>query len=128
MSTSISEMHMAENEVVFRQFNEKAQARFDEIKRVAAEEGEEALSKQYDVPLPFFCECSDENCKKRIYIAPSQYKAIHAQRNSFILISGHEVTDIEKVIKKEKDYVIVNKYIHPPSTVLKLHKTDVDNS
>lgn len=128
MSKSLSDQRMAENEVVFRQFNEKAQARVEEIKRVAIEEGEEALSKQYDVPLPFICECSDENCDKRIDLKPSRYKEIHLQRNSFVLIPGHEVTEIERVVVTQKDYVIVSKFVYPSANVSKLHKTDVDNS
>ena len=128
MQKSLSELRMAENEVVFRQYNEQAQAGFEEIKRVAKEEGEESLIEDYDVPLPFYCECSDENCEKRIQLEPSRYNNIHTHRNSFVLIPGHEVTDIEEVVITEKNYVVVNKFIEPPFTITKLHKTDVDNS
>lgn len=128
MSMSLSEQRMAENEVVFRQNNEKIQRGFESIKTVAIEEKEAASYERYDNPVPFYCECSDENCHKRVQLSPSRYREIHIKRNRFVIVPGHQVVSIEKVITEEKEYSIVEKLIPPPVSAEKLQKTEVDNS
>jgi len=128
MSESLSERRMVENEVVFRQYNESIGQGFDEIRQLARETDQEHLIPKDDTPLYFYCECSDENCVKRLKIKPSRYTAIHKNRYHFVIVNGHEVANIERIVRKLPGYSIVEKNIEPPETVSSLQPTDIDNS
>jgi hypothetical protein len=128
MSESLSERRMVENEVVFRRHNENVQQGFDKIKKLAQETSQDFLEPDDDTPLYFYCECSDENCRQRILMKPSEHAKIHKDRYQFVLIPGHETTVIEQVIERTDDYNIVEKFNKPPESVGSLQPTDVDNS
>ena len=128
MNNAPSKRRMAENEVVFREYNERVGKSFDELKRMAKEANQESFIRDDDTPLHFYCECSDENCRERIEMAPSRYKQIHKKRDRFVVIVGHEVKDIEHILEKQDGYSIVEKLIPIPKTVSTLKKTSVDNT
>lgn len=119
---------MIENEVVFRHHNERVQKNFQEIKQLAREANQEYLVRDDDTALHFYCECSDENCRQRVQMKPTVYTKIHKRRNCFVLISGHDVKRIERVIQKEKHYWVVEKFVKLPETVRELQPTNVDNT
>lgn len=128
MSQSISQRRMVENEVVFRERNESVQKGFEELVNIAKEDGQESLINDNDEPLHFYCECADENCRERILLKPSKYKQIHKKRNRFIVIEGHDVKNIEKVVAKKSKYWVVEKFFKPPATASGLNPTAVDNT
>ncbi len=128
MSDPLSERRMAENEVVFRNYNEGIQKGFDEAKKYAKEDGQEDLISEEDLPLLFYCECSDENCTIRVSLKLSRYSEIHKARDRFVIASGHETLAIERIISKEADFYIVEKFTVPPEGVTELKPTDLDNS
>jgi hypothetical protein len=110
MNKAVLERRRAENEIVFRRFNESVFSRLNELDKVAQEEGVETVAIDEHKPLLFYCECSDENCKKRIKISPDAYARIHKNRDTFIIVSGHEVTSVEDVIDKNRAYYVVKKH------------------
>ena len=118
---------MAQNEVMFRKFNERTATRLEKLVRSATEDGN-SLGKHADLPLHFYCECSDEKCDDRIVIKPSDYKKLHKNSNQFLILPGHRVASIERIVKEEKDFTVVEKYFTPPKKGLKLRPTDLDNS
>jgi hypothetical protein len=61
MSESFSDRRLAENEVIFKDRNKSVQKRFDEVNKIASEEGHEPVALDDDTPLYFYCECADEN-------------------------------------------------------------------
>lgn len=124
----MSDRRMAENEVVFREYNEKVQQGIENLKKIAAAEGQTDQLGDLDMELEFFCECSDENCRRRITMKPSLYTKIHKKRDHFIIIPAHEAKIIEHVVLAKSDYSIVRKYITPPETAGKLHPTSMNNS
>lgn len=105
---------LAANEALFRAYNERVQLGIEAIKAVAKEDNQEDMLTDLDEPLQFYCECSDVNCTERIKLTPSHYASIHKDRNRFIIIPGHETKKVEKVIDKEKDYYVVEKFVHAP--------------
>ncbi|MGH7195803.1 MAG: hypothetical protein ACREGA_03430 [Candidatus Saccharimonadales bacterium] len=119
---------LAENEAVFREYNEGVQKGLDELKKVAAEEDQQYLAQEINSPLHFYCECADENCRERIQLTPKEYKEVHANRSRFIVVAGHNVAALEKVVGRELEYWVVEKFIKPPNTAKKLNATPVDNS
>lgn len=128
MSSKLSKRRMAENEVVFRKYNEQIQKNLDKLQKVAVEEGDQVIEIDEDMPLHFYCECADENCRKRILINPKIYNNIHAARNRFTVVPGHEVPEIEEVTETKSTYYVVTKYDVPRQTVTTLSHTAVDNS
>ena len=119
---------MNENEVVFRKYNESIKKGFDELTRIAKEDGMETLFQPPDSPLYFYCECSDENCRERVQLKPSSYDAIHKHRARFVIVPGHETESIERIFDKKTGYDVVEKLVTPSESVTTLKKTEVDNS
>lgn len=119
---------MAENEVYFRQQNESVQEGFKSLIKLANEIGQEDLIQETDTPLHFYCECSDENCRERIVIKPSEYTKIHANRNQFVIVPNHEVTNIEKVVAETPEYFVVQKFLDLPEDVDSLNLTPIVNA
>jgi hypothetical protein len=95
---------LAENEVIFREAN------FSVAEFISEGEGEDTKT-----VIPFYCECSNRNCRKRIRLTPKQYQSFHQKRRYFIAIDGHEVPDIEKIIQKEDGYNVIEKFGEPPT-------------
>jgi hypothetical protein len=127
MSEPSSERRLAENQVVFRENNEKVQKGIDKANAIAAEEGAEPLSLGADTLLYFNCECSDENCRKRIKVTLTDYNRIHSKRNRFVIACGHDVPKIEDVTEKEAEYCVVTKHETPPQSADRLNSTDIRN-
>ncbi len=127
MSEPVTDRRMAENQVVFRGFNKELLKWQDQFKNLADDEGQLPKEFNADMPLYFYCECSDENCRKRIKISPNAYTKIHKVKNTFTIICGHEVIKIEDVTNKESEYCVVTKHFHPPQSADKLNPTKVDN-
>lgn len=128
MQQTMSNRRKAENEVVYRQYNERMQQGIETLNRMADHDGYPDMKYEDDTPLHFYCECSDENCQQRVPMRPSEYESIHKDRGRFIMISGHETKSIEKSVKKQDAYTVVEKFVMPPEHVDTLHKTDVNNT
>jgi hypothetical protein len=128
MSMTPSERRLVENQMVFRSHNEKVQQDINRINETAAEVGDIGVHLDADTPLFFYCECSDENCTKRIKILPAAYNLIHSARDTFTVMCGHDLPEVERVIIAEKEYCVVQKYDKPPLTAERMNVTDVDNS
>ncbi|HWC32154.1 MAG TPA: hypothetical protein VG709_03415 [Actinomycetota bacterium] len=76
---------LTENELLFREVNE----RIDDV--ASGLGGEETV-------YEFVCECSRPDCVDRVSLTLGQYGRIRARPLLFILVDGHEVTEIERVV------------------------------
>ena len=128
MSKPPSLRRMAENQVVFRRLNEQIPKGLGALEKAAKSEGHGELIQNTDMPLHFYCECSDENCRQRIILKTSEYKRLHQSKRQFVIIPGHEVPEIERSISKTKKYMVVEKFEKPDQKVSKLQPTAVDNA
>lgn len=123
---SLAQRRMAENEVVFRSYNEKIEESFKEIKKISEEAGATDYPVEDDIKdmmLHFYCECYDETCELRIIMKPALYKTLHRQRDQFMIVPGHNAVDIEKIIKKDETYWIVDKKFPLNQSKKKMQKT-----
>src|SRR3982750_811140 len=109
MDLPISERRQIENEMIFRRLNEVVGDNIENLDTMHIEDDNPHLLWDDAVLLNFKCECSDENCDKRIPIKLSVYKRIHENRDAFIVKLKHQVEDIEKVILSEDNYSVVEK-------------------
>jgi hypothetical protein len=87
---------LAKNESFFRQVNER-------IKDVANgfEDGE-----SYE----FLCECSDPSCTARITLKSSEYEWVRASPTRFVLAPGHAAPEVEHVVERQDEHVVVEKH------------------
>lgn len=127
MNGSLSERRLAENEVVFRQYNLQVQEELEAYTQAAESEGHKPQASVKDLPLHFYCECSDESCKKRIVLKPNEYKKLHKNSSQFLILPGHQVASIEKVVRQEKNFTVVEKYMTPPKHADKLNPSNIKN-
>jgi hypothetical protein len=86
---------LAKNESFFRQVNER-------IKDVA--DGLEG-AQSYE----FLCECSNAGCTERIELGREDYEWIRSSPTRFVLARGHAAPEIEHVVEREKDHMVVEK-------------------
>jgi hypothetical protein len=85
---------LAKNESFFRQVNER-------IKDVA--DGFEAEAYE------FLCECSDPGCTERIELSQDEYEHVRAKPARFVLARGHAAPEIEHVVEREDEHVVIEK-------------------
>lgn len=89
------------NEVVCRRLN----GRIEELNRVAQMVEEPPEAEQ----AAFLCECSLTECRERIPMSADAYARAHATRDRFIVIPGHETEEVEQVVTRRTDYLVVVK-------------------
>lgn len=85
----------ARNEEVFRDVNQRI------------EEGAE----QHAVSgtQPFHGECARASCLETIELTPARYEAIIRERYHFVVLPGHDEPQIERIIEREDDFLVVEK-------------------
>lgn len=60
-------------------------------------------------PVPFLCECADEDCLGRIELTPSQWEVVAAAPNHYVLLPGHPRNEAEKVVGLIREYEVACK-------------------
>jgi hypothetical protein len=92
------------NEAVFREVNE----RIDALAQTFELQGE---------PLDLVCECGDASCVQRITMSPEEYEHLRSHAHHFAVYTGHEIPDVEKVVRRMKGYDVVSKNEGVPEQV-----------
>lgn len=128
MTISDSERRQIENEMIFRRMNEKVGIDLDELDAKHTSDGHFDLVRDVNIQLHFKCECSDENCSVRIPMLLTEYREIHLDRDTFVVLPYHQVDPIEKVIKKTPRYNVVKKNNSTPEPTGGLNNTTINNS
>ncbi|HEY3728461.1 MAG TPA: hypothetical protein VGL51_14885 [Solirubrobacteraceae bacterium] len=86
---------LAANEVIFRDVNE------------SIERGQ--WPGEADSQVGFRCECARLGCNLLLNLTLAEYEHVRSDPRRFVMISGHEVPNVETVIEDRGDYVIVEK-------------------
>ena len=84
------------NEIVFREVNERLRELGESFSLVS-----EFAS--------FVCECADAGCTDRIELALADYERVRSDPKWFVIVSGHEELEYERIIEQRDDYAIVEK-------------------
>lgn len=119
---------MAENQVVFRKANEQLKIIITELNEIPPERGVVRDTFDKSEVYQFYCECSDEKCRERVELSYDQYEKFHARNDTFVITNGHEVDEIEDIVKKTRHYSIVQKLEIPSQSVETLNTTLLNNS
>ncbi len=94
---------MRQNEELMEELNRRIERTLEDIR----EEDDD----DPDAPIAFLCECSHLDCRERINLEPSRFDRIHRDPDLFILVPGHEILDVERVVDQEGDFLIVRKLV-----------------
>jgi diaminopimelate decarboxylase len=89
---------VSRNEAVYRAVNR-------EIEQVSEELGEGPQDQ-----LTVICECGQEDCAQTIDLTHAEYEDAHEQRDRFVVAPGHEDEQLEHVVKRDKRYLVVDKF------------------
>jgi hypothetical protein len=90
------ERRLAENEVAFREVNERVAGQVEEVA------GTHAI-------FNVLCECMRTDCANRIAVTLAEYEAVHADRTQFLVVPGHANPEIEDIVGATERYDIVRK-------------------
>ena len=101
--TSPRARRMRENEELMEELNRRMERMLEEIRSDDQEE--------QDAPIAFLCECSRLDCRERVHLEPRLFDRIHRDPDVFILVPGHEIRDVERVVDQVGDFLIVRKLV-----------------
>lgn len=90
------------NEMLFRTVNERMKNIDDRLDTVAV--GAPAGDRE-----EFFCECGQLDCLARFRMTRAQYEAVRAHSERFVVLPGHVLPDIERVVETHDYFVVVEK-------------------
>jgi hypothetical protein len=85
------------------------EARFREINERVARDLEPIVETQ-DELLPFVCECGRPSCTDAISLSIAEYESVRKDATKFVVVSGHEIEDVEDVIERTNRYAVVRKH------------------
>jgi hypothetical protein len=88
---------LAHNEALFREANET-------IARLRSSGTKE---------LRFICECPAETCTATVELSRPEYEQIRAEDRLFLVLPGHQVADIERVVADRGRYLVCEKIVQP---------------
>jgi hypothetical protein len=91
---SVSLERLARNQALFREVNERLLELADGFQNGS---------------MQFICECSQEDCTETMTLSHEQYESVRAHSTFFVIATGHEILEVEKVIDHNDGYTIVQK-------------------
>ena len=57
----------------------------------------------------FVCECGNLGCNSTVELTIGAYESVRSEFDRFLLVPGHELEDIEDVVERHEDYLVVAK-------------------
>jgi hypothetical protein len=57
----------------------------------------------------FLCECGNSACTEAIALTADALKHLHADGDLFVVLPGHEISDVETVVDRHNGYLLVRK-------------------
>lgn len=92
------EARAAKNEALLREVN-------DRIEQV----GSHLTVMPADDRLEFRCECGQPNCDAFVSLTVREYEHVRSDNDRFAVVPGHEDPEIERVVERGEQYLIVDK-------------------
>jgi hypothetical protein len=89
---------IAQTEALFRDVNERIA---ESAQRFNSSESE------------FVCECADPTCTERVAASLDEYEDVRHDGTYFLLVPGHEDTDVERVVARPRPRLMVVKKVEP---------------
>ena len=86
---------MAENEILFREVNER-------VDSMAHQLGP-------GIPYEYLCECANAECTFRVQLATDEYEAVRADPAQFVVLPLHYTPEVEELVVQQDRYWVVRK-------------------
>jgi hypothetical protein len=93
----------AKNQSLLREVNE----RIEDLAAGQPAETFETLRLGKEIDLA--CECMDETCVERVTMTVGEYEAVRSDSNTFFVKPGHDVAEVEDIVREGPHYVVVSK-------------------
>jgi hypothetical protein len=103
------ERRLGLNEALFRDVNERIREISDTFGRP-------------DATYDFLCECSDPACTDRVTLTRAEYEDVRSESTRFVVAKGHALPEVESVVERAKDHVVVEK--EGPAADVAIHLDD----
>jgi hypothetical protein len=87
------QVRAAKNQSLFREVNE----RIEELR-------------PGEVLLDFACECSNTECTASLTLSDEEYEDVRRFPTHFIIMTGHELDEVERVVEQNDRYAVVEKF------------------
>ncbi len=88
-------LRLAANEAIFRQVNE------------GIERGQ--WPGEPEAPVGFRCECARLGCNMLMTLTLPEYEQVRAHPRRFVMIRGHELPEVDRVVAGGPEHVVVEK-------------------
>ena len=93
---SKEEEEAARKEALFREVNERIETVSTNL---AAD----------DPTMEVLCECDDPDCHEPVKITRAEYESVRAVPTQFVVLPGHENSDIDRVVSTNERFLVVEK-------------------
>jgi acetone carboxylase gamma subunit len=87
-----------------------------------AEVAEKFIADESSDRVDFSCECGSAACTQQIAMTVVEYETVRAEPTRFAVIPGHEMPEIERVVARHPNYLVVEK--HDPDAEEVARETD----
>ena len=87
------QVHAAKNQSLFREVNE----RIEELR-------------PHEMLIEFACECIDTDCTASLSLSDEEYEHVRQSPTHFIVLPGHELDEVERIVVQNDRYAIVEKF------------------
>jgi hypothetical protein len=65
----------------------------------------------------FICECGSATCMERISLTLAEYEHVRSSPTWFVVVHGHEIPEIERLVEEFATYAIVEKLPGGPAGI-----------
>jgi hypothetical protein len=62
-----------------------------------------------DASAVFVCECGHLGCSDTVEMRVAEYEAVRTSFDRFLLVPGHEIEEVDKVVERHQRYLVVVK-------------------
>lgn len=60
-------------------------------------------------PITFRCECARLGCNVLVGLTLAEYEHVRADGRRFLVVDGHEMPEVERVVERHDHYLVVEK-------------------
>ena len=96
---------IGENEDLFRRVNEQVRALNESFSLLTTD-------------MTIVCECGEQSCIEQLTVSRPEYESVRRDPRDFMIVPGHDASDVEDVIRRTKRYWIVRKRAGDPARLV----------
>jgi hypothetical protein len=83
--------------------------RIEQTERLFRAINDELARQDGNGQVDYVCECGNPLCAERISLTVDVLGRLHAEKDLYVVLAGHEIPDVESIVAQENGYVFVRK-------------------